>query len=136
MNVTLILVGLGKILLGVILLGLLLAPVIFIGVATVMILCGKYHVLNAWLKKFGLRGNESAYRQANYYNNGENKAHSIRDFGSKSEVSYSGSSCLSSFSPPSSISNHLSRTNPASGLPMIGSSSIDSGGNVYGTRRL
>lgn len=61
------------------------------------------------------------------------------DYNPQNSVSNSSYTSVSfvdhSISSPSFDNSFSSGTNPASGLPMAGSSSIDVGGNVYGTRQ-
>jgi hypothetical protein len=67
MDVTLVLIGVCKILLSITMLVLIFSPIIFIGVSMVMILCGKYNVLNTWLRKHCSGKNNLAARSFNNY---------------------------------------------------------------------
>lgn len=84
--------------------------------------------------KFNYRSN-SLTQEINCSRFHENKIHECTNFRFGYKISALDTKRQSSFSSPSFSNNYSARTNPASGLPMVGSSSIDSNGNVYGIRR-
>lgn len=108
-------------------------PVIYFLLRVCFFICGKNHVLTAWLEKHSFRWQNHFYKRFKYnstlYENKSQEYNSHRS--SRSSSHWAGiSPVTSSFS-----SDSYSRTNPASGQSMVGSSPIDSSGNVYGTRR-
>lgn len=130
-----ILIGIGYLLLALFLAILLFSPVIFAVVAIIMTLCGKYHVLKMWLKKHGFSSKHTLIHQFNDSKFQKENFHEIADFKSHGRIDCFDKEMSSAFSAPLFDNDFSSRTNPASGLPMIGSSSLDSGGNIFGTRK-
>lgn len=124
--------------LGSILLIMIFNPVLFLIVALLMILCGKYDKLKKFIKNFQNDNNflneqnhsrmklkklNNRLSYTNIYLNPKNNSRRNK---------YSSSSAIQS----PLVHNYSAKNNPASGLPMAGLSSIDVRGNTYGTRRL
>lgn len=106
-------------------------PFIFGTISIIMLLCGKWKVWTHFLK----RHLTVSTGKSNY---DETRTKQERVFFPVSSFKYKPVQTVhgvhSRTRPTSSLPDHH-RINPASGLPMAGRSSIDIGGNIFGTKR-
>jgi hypothetical protein len=115
---------------------ILWSPVIIITLYICFALFGKAHLLKLWLNKCGFTcsaqfwtNRNSLFSRAQFKDNNFNGAGKINLYKHSYGLSRSFSATGLSYY------NRSPRINPASGLPMAGSLSIDSAGNTYGTRK-
>ena len=120
---------------------LLWFPVIFLALKIGFTVCGKKEVLEHWLNKICFQNKYSNGSKFNLIHlSSGNKLPDAATFAlakhSESGLDQSSNIRINSSFLNSFVGGISSRTtNPASGLPMTGSSPIDSGGNIFGTRR-
>ena len=106
-------------------------PFLFIATSIIMLLCGKWKAWTLFLKKhITISTGKSNYDEVRIKQ--ERVFPPISSF--KTQPVQKIHDIHSGARPISSLPDHH-RINPASGLPMAGRSSIDIGGNVFGTKR-